>query len=255
MVWLKWIPDLRQRSQALELLDAPDIPRADLWRNLAELDTINRWLGGHAVTLAGLQRLYTHLPPKPPERPGAPESGAPRKLRIVDIGCGGGDTLKAITTWLKVAKVAQQAGLQVELTGVDLKPECLEFAQQACQGLDIQWICSDYRLLEAEYDIVLTSLFCHHLDPVQLHEFLLWAKQNAKLGLLINDLHRHPLAWWGIRLLTALFSRSHLVKHDAPLSVWRGFSRAELAEALAETGWKAELEWCWAFRYRVLGYV
>jgi 2-polyprenyl-3-methyl-5-hydroxy-6-metoxy-1,4-benzoquinol methylase len=246
MVGLKWGPDLRQRSQALELLDAPNIPRADLWRNLAELDTINRWLGGHAITLAGLQRLLVNLPS---------ESEAPRKLRVVDIGCGGGDTLKAIAAWSKVAKVVQQLGLQLELTGVDLKPECLEFAQQACQGLDIHWICSDYRLLESEYDIVLTSLFCHHLDPVQLREFLLWAKQNAKMGLLINDLHRHPLAWWGIRILTALLSRSHLVKNDAPLSVWRGFSRAELAEVLAETGWKADLEWCWAFRYRVLGYV
>ena len=246
MVGLKWMPDLRQRSQALELLDAPNIPRADLWRNLAELDTINRWLGGHAITLVGLQRLLVNLPS---------ESEAPRKLRVVDIGCGGGDSLKAIAAWVKVAKVVQQLGLQLELTGVDLKPECLEFAQQACQGLDIHWICSDYRLLESEYDIVLTSLFCHHLDPIQLREFLLWAKQNAKMGLLINDLHRHPLAWWGIHILTAIFSRSHLVKHDAPLSVWRGFSRAELAEVLAETGWKADLEWCWAFRYRVLGYV
>lgn len=252
MARLKWGPDLRQRSQALELLDAPNIPRADLWRNLAELDTINRWLGGHAITLAGLQRLLVNLPPR------LSESEAPHRLRIVDIGCGGGDSLKAIAAWLKVAKVAQQiqaAGLQLELTGVDLKPECLEFAQQACQGLNIHWICSDYRLLENEYDIVLTSLFCHHLDSVQLHEFLLWAKIHAKMGLLINDLHRHPLAWWGIRILTSLFSRSHLVKNDAPLSVWRGFSRSELAEALAETGWKADLEWCWAFRYRVLGYV
>lgn len=235
----RWVPDLRRRSEALELLDAPDIPRADLWRNLAELDTINRLLGGHAVTLAGLKRLLRRQP----------ASGGDI-WRIVDIGCGGGDTLKAIATWGQA-----ESGIKLALTGVDLKPECLEFAQQACQGLDIDWICSDYRDLDAEYDIVLTSLFCHHLTADQLREFLLWARKSAQSGLLINDLHRHPLAFWGIALLTRLFSRSYLVKHDAPLSVWRGFSRAELAEALAETGWKADLEWCWAFRYRVLGYV
>lgn len=252
MAGLRWGPDLRQRSQALELLDAPDIPRADLWRNLAELDTINRWLGGHAVTLRGLQRLLASLPE-------GPEDGV---VRIVDIGCGGGDTLKAIATWWQreVQSAKKTLGgskhpFSLVLTGVDLKPECLAFARQACQGFEIDWICSDYRLLEAEYDIVLSSLFCHHLDSFQLREFLSWARKSTKRGLLINDLHRHPLAWWGIRVLTALFSRSHLVKHDAPLSVWRGFSRAELAEALMETGWNADLEWCWAFRYRVLGYV
>ncbi|PIQ27705.1 SAM-dependent methyltransferase [bacterium (Candidatus Blackallbacteria) CG17_big_fil_post_rev_8_21_14_2_50_48_46] len=228
------LPDLRQRSQAQELLDAPELPQAELWRNLEELEIINRWLGGHRVTLQGLQRLIRDRQ---------------KTWKIVDIGCGGGDTLKAIAHW------GQARGIKLQLTGVDLKPECLAFAQKACQGLEIKWICSDYRAIDSAYDIVLTSLFCHHLETAQLRQFLRWSQQSARHGLLINDLHRHPLAWGGIRLLTQLFSRSYLVKHDAPLSVWRGFERRELETLLAETGWKADLEWCWAFRYRVLGYV
>jgi SAM-dependent methyltransferase len=226
-------PDLSQRSQALELLDAPDIPPEDLWRNLAELDLINRTLGGHAVTLAGLQRLI---------------QDRSRVWRIADIGCGGGDSLKAIAAW------AQRQGIKVALTGVDLKPECLEFARKSCQGLPIQWLATDYRAIEAEFDIIVTSLFCHHLDPSQLRDFLIWSGQRAQMGLVINDLHRHALAWWSIRLLTGLFSRSYLVRNDAPLSVWRGFSRSELELALADSGWKAEVEWRWAFRYLVVGY-
>lgn len=234
MTRLSWGPDLSQRSQTAEWLDAPDIPTRDLWRNLEELETINRLLGGHAVTLSGIKELLKQKHPT---------------LRIVDIGCGGGDTLKAIAHW------AEKAQKPLQLTGVDLKPDCLSFAQKSCEGLEIDWICADYRELKGEYDIVLTSLFCHHLDEIQLLEFLTWARQIAQKGILINDLHRHSLAWWGIRLLTQFFSRSYLVKHDAPLSVWRGFARNELEEALAKTGWAAEVKWCWAFRYRVLGYV
>lgn len=230
---MRW-PDLSQRSQAQELLDAPDLCREELWRNLEELALINRWLGGHRVTLQGLERLL---------------SDRQRLWRIVDIGCGGGDTLYALAHW------ARCRGLHLELTGVDLKPECLEFARQTCVGLEIEWVCSDYRRLSGDYDIILTSLFCHHLDSVSLHEFLCWARNRVRVALLINDLHRHPLAWAGIRLLTGLCSRSRLVRHDAPLSVWRGFSRQELAQLLLATGWQAELEWCWAFRWRVLAYV
>lgn len=227
-------PDLRYRSYALELLDAPEVSREELWCNLQELAFINRWLGGHRVILKGLERL--HLDPQ-------------RIWRIADIGCGGGDTLQALAYW------AKRRDLKLELTGVDLKPECLEFARQICSGLDIHWICSDYRLLSENYDIIMSSLFCHHLDAESLHEFFCWARNHAQIALLINDLHRHPLAWGAIWLLTKLFSRSRLVRHDAPLSVWRGFVRQELTELLQATGWQAEPEWCWPFRWRILAHV
>ena len=228
------LPDLRQRSSRPELLDAPDIPRSDLRDNLRELDLINRWLGGHRVTLTGLQRLLTDHQ---------------RHWRIVDIGCGGGDTLRALAHWRELQ------GLQLSLTGVDLKSDCLDFARETCQGLDIEWLQADYRTLENTYDVIICSLFCHHLDDQQLRVFLSWCRTHAEHGLLINDLHRHGLAWAGIRFLTTLFSRSKLVRHDAPLSVLRGFIRSEWEQALSETGWQAELQWCWAFRYRVIGHV
>lgn len=225
---------LKQRSTTLERLDAPDIPLADLWQNLDELAIINRYLGGHAVTLAGLNQLVLNRH---------------KFWRIADIGCGGGDTLQAVYHW------AKRHGINVQLTGVDLKVDCLDYARKACDGLPIEWIAADYRDITQSYDIVLTSLFCHHLSDAELRDFLQWSKQHVQVGLLINDLQRHPLAWWGIKLLTQAFSRSVLVRHDAPLSVWRGFSQRELKNLLVETGWSAEIKWCWAFRYLVLGYV
>lgn len=226
------MPDLSQRSDALELLDG-EVSREDLWLNLKELDTINRWLGGHKATLMGLERL----------------TGPQRPWRIVDIGCGGGDSLKAVSDW------AQKNQIRVELTGVDLKPECLEYAQAFYPELQANWVCSDYRKLEGPWDIVISSLFCHHLTPEQFLEYLTWTKRVATWGFVINDLHRHPLAYHGIQALTGLLSNSHLVKHDAALSVWRGFHRHELKNSLKEADLMARVEWIWAFRYLVVGYV
>jgi hypothetical protein len=101
-------------------------------------------------------------------------------------------------------------------------------------------------------DIIFSSLFCHHFTEAALVEQLQWMQQNAATGFFINDLHRHRLAYHSIRLLTRLFSRSYLVKNDAPLSVARGFKKQEWRRLLAQAGLTtARVQWQWAFRYLV----
>ncbi len=78
-------------------------------------------------------------------------------------------------------------------------------------------------------------------------------RSKARTGFFINDLHRHPLAYYSIRWLTGLFSRSYLVKNDAPLSVRRGFSRSELKSLLEAAGiTNYSIRWRWAFRWLVI---
>jgi 2-polyprenyl-3-methyl-5-hydroxy-6-metoxy-1,4-benzoquinol methylase len=128
-LFTKSFVDLNQRSEQDELLDAPDIKQADLFQNLAELDTINRYLGGHSLTLKGLEKLM-----------GLPGQGSrQREWSILDIGCGGGDSLNAIYHW------AQSQGLRLTLTGVDLKADCIRYASEHAVSKDIQWLVSDYR--------------------------------------------------------------------------------------------------------------
>ena len=75
-------------------------------------------------------------------------------------------------------------------------------------------------------------------------------KNECELGFFINDLHRHFLAYHSIRLLTRAFSKSRLVKNDAPISVTRGFSRIDWSNILAAAGLEDyELRWKWAFRW------
>ena len=229
----------RLRSAEPELLDRPGIPFVDLARNLRELDVINTLLVGHRITLKGLRKLLgknTHTP-----------------VHIAEIGCGGGDNLRVIHRYL----LAQ--GCPHRLTGIDLKPECIEYAQ-AHSGIGpgaVEWICSPYETVcfpeTAQPDIIFCSLFCHHFPDAELVSQLHWLQANSRLGFFINDLQRHPVAYYSIRQLTRLFSRSYLVKNDAPLSVLRGFRKAEWQRLFRTAGLPSpEITWQWAFRHLVV---
>lgn len=224
--------DFSLRSHKPELLDQPDIPAADISRNLYELQLINRWLGGHAITRKGFRLLAPGL----------------SKVSLCELGCGGGDNLLAIQ---------KSAGEKIILncTGIDMNPDCIRVAQSASWNKFPQFILSDYRavVFEEKPDIVFSSLFCHHFTEEQLVDMFRWMKSQTRTGFFINDLHRHPLAYYAIRILTALFSRSYLVKNDAPLSVLRGFKKNDLVAILNKAGIRDySIRWQWAFRWLII---
>lgn len=230
------MPDFTKRSYKKELLDRNDIPFNDIRRNMQELDFINTWLGGHDITLAGIQKLL----------PG--NVGHSRQpLVICETGCGGGDNLIAISRWCK------KRHIDASFIGIDINPDCIEVARSRSLPHS-WWIVSDYKdvYFEQRPDILFSSLFCHHFNEDDLVTMLRWMHDNSEEGFFINDLHRHPLAYYSIRWLTAIFSRSYLVKNDAPLSVLRGFSRNEWEALLHRAGIPSfSLQWKWAFRWLV----
>jgi 2-polyprenyl-3-methyl-5-hydroxy-6-metoxy-1,4-benzoquinol methylase len=215
---------MKTRSNTLELLDADFIPKKDLFRNLKELNTINTFLGGHKAVLNGFKKF----------------DGLQDKLSILEIGSGGGDNLNALRK-----KNNKNAYL-----GVDLKEDCVEYARERYPAID--FICSDYRNVDKKVDLIFNSLFCHHFKNQDLIEMLKWMDKKSKKGFFILDLHRHLLAYWGIKIWCFFFSKSYLVKNDAPLSVKRGFKRKEWEELLSNAGIKNySITWCWAFRYLI----
>lgn len=231
------MPDLFSfRSYQPEMLDAPNIPKELLFRNLQELDFINGTLGGHGVTLKGIKKLVTDKN---------------KEYHIVDIGCGGGDSMLEIARW------ARTNSYKVKITGVDLNNDAIEFTNKHCQNFqEINTIQCDYRdfLKSAtKVDIVHCSLFCHHLKDDELAELFSYLNKYTISGFVINDLQRHWFAYYSIKILTRLFSSSVLVKNDAPLSVLRGFKRGELKDLLTLSGInKCDISWRWAFRYLIV---
>lgn len=227
------MPSFSTRSLQKELLDAEDIPFADIRRNMQELDFINTWLGGHTITLKGLKKLL------PSEK---------QTVHVVEIGCGGGDNLRVVRDQL------QATGYEFQVTGVDINRECIQFAKAERRNEGIEFICSDYRLASFDHtpDIVFSSLFCHHFTNDELVNMLQWMKANSRIGFFINDLHRHPLAYYSIKALTSAFSKSYLVKNDAPLSVRRGFIKKEWEQIFEDAEIrKFDCRWEWAFRWLI----
>jgi len=223
----------KERSYKKELLDDDNIPFADIQQNMKELDFINKWLGGHTITVKAFAQL----------------AGNKKDISVCEIGCGGGDNLVAIDNFCKKKQI------KVRLTGIDLKEECIEFAKSRNLITHADWITSDYSrvVFDTKPDILFSSLFCHHFTNEQLLFQLQWMKQNVSVGFFINDLHRHIVAYYAIKTLTQLFSTSYLVKNDAPLSVARGFTKKELQTLCEEAGIEnAAIYWKWAFRYLVL---
>lgn len=225
--------DFSKRSSQKELLDRDDIPFADIEKNMQELDVINTWLGGHAISQKGLKQLI----------------GNHKQVRICEIGCGGGDNLRVLSRW------CQRHGIEAGVIGIDNNVHCVAVARQRWTGDNAEWVCADYREMsfaDRRPNIIFSSLFCHHFTDAELVDQLRWMERNAGMGWFINDLQRHPLAYYSIRLLTAVLSRSYLVRNDAPLSVLRGFSRAEWSRLLTAAGMgDCAVGWEWAFRWLV----
>jgi ubiquinone/menaquinone biosynthesis C-methylase UbiE len=89
---------------------------------------------------------------------------------------------------------------------------------------------------ERSFDVAMSSLFFHHLSNEHCVRVLAQMWRIARRRVIINDLHRHAVAYFSIRGLTRLFSRSPMVRHDAPVSVRRSFRPAELLAIAEQAG-------------------
>lgn len=230
------MPSFKQRSYEKELLDRNDIPFEHIKRNMQELDFINRKLGGHEITLDGIVALIKN------------QMIFNSVLTVAEIGCGGGNNLRAIKEW------AAHIHLPVKLQGVDINPECITYAKQQKPNERIEFFLSDFKQFNFQQkpDIIFCSLFCHHFSEEELVVMLQWMQANSRLGFFINDLHRHPLPYYSIKILTKLFSKSYLVKNDAPLSVKRGFAKNEWNKIFSQARISNfNCQWRWAFRWLI----
>ena len=229
-------PDLAHRSEMLELMDDLSIGGPELNEALAQLRRINQFLGAAWPTLEGVSRLWR-------------QAGRPRQLSILDVGAGSGDINRRLLAW------AGRNGIDLALTLMDIHPETCAVAGDYYRAEPrVRVLQGDiFEAAAGQADIVTASLFVHHFPRAQLPAVFLAMLSMARLGIVVNDLHRHWLAWAGIRFLTQLLSRNRMIRHDAPLSVRRGFRAAELEELRAALGLEL-LSYAWRplFRYLIV---
>lgn len=223
------------RSTAAEWMDSSDVDPADLARCLDDLAVVN------GVTLA-----------RPPtvsfiRRAARAKMGGSQTLSVLDVGYGQGDMLRRIARW------GRRQGIALQLEGVDLSTASAVAAQAATPA----WMGITYRTGDVfdeapgSVDVVISSLFTHHLGDADVVRFVRWMEQASRIGWFVNDLHRHPVAYYGFTALSRVARWHPMVQHDGPVSVARSFTRADWKRSLAEAGVAAQVRWHLPFRYCV----
>ncbi len=175
-----------------------------------------------------------------------PEATAP--LRVLDVATGAGDV--PIGVWRR----AKAEGVSLELSACDISAQALRHAaaRAARYGAPIHFFewNAVHRAPEERYDVVMSSLFLHHLDDASAISLFCNMASAARHSVLVNDLRRCRRGLVLAYLGTQLLSRSPVVHVDGPRSV-RGAFRAAEALALAErAGLRgATVFHRWPFRY------
>ncbi|MEW7279686.1 methyltransferase domain-containing protein [Aquimarina sp. 2201CG1-2-11] len=224
----------KQRSDCSEIMDDFALTGEVLKNTLDQIATINKLLGGNNITLNGIKKIL----PKQPEK---------KTVVIVDLGCGNGDMLRA------VARLCKKRKQPCKLIGIDANEYTLKYARDLSKEYpEISYINQD--ILSDNFDglscdIILSTLFFHHFTTTEIENVITVLLKKVQLGIVINDLHRHPVAYYLFKLI-CIFIKNPMVKNDGLVSILRGFKKKELQQIATQFEERSNIKWKWAFRYQ-----
>jgi 2-polyprenyl-3-methyl-5-hydroxy-6-metoxy-1,4-benzoquinol methylase len=226
---------MKQRSTEKELMDlGPSFYAPEEYADcLKKLFYVNRILGFFRHTVKSLKSF-------------------PKNASLLDVGCGGGLFLLHLSRHYP----------SMHFYGTDIAPDAIARAQNEKQNwiseypIDVNFYHQNEPELTLDaggFDVVLTTLVCHHLDDATLVSFLKNALHGARIAVLINDLHRHPIAYWCYFWMSRVFFRNRLITHDGLISIQRGFTRKEWHALMRAAQIEHyEIKWCFPFRWSVV---
>jgi 2-polyprenyl-3-methyl-5-hydroxy-6-metoxy-1,4-benzoquinol methylase len=228
--------DTRYRSNADEIMDDFDLKGEILREALDKIAGINRLLGGNKITIEGINQLIS-------------SGNKGTLIRILDVGCGNGDMLRAIAAY------GRKQGLNLQLTGMDANAYTVDYARKLSAGFkNINYICADIfdELKQAqEYDVIVCTLTLHHFKDAEILELIKGFGKQASKGIVVNDLHRSKLAYYLFILVCKVFGLNKMSKEDGLISILRGFKKEDIMRYASELNIdKYTLQWRWAFRYQ-----
>jgi 2-polyprenyl-3-methyl-5-hydroxy-6-metoxy-1,4-benzoquinol methylase len=225
------IPDLAHRRREAELMDQPDLDILEHVRALTALGRANLVSRTADSLWPGIRR--------------AADAARGEPLRLLDVATGGGHVAIAL------ARRATRDGVGLDITGCDISPVALDYARTLAARTGVTRVRFEPAdalggTWPGEVDIVICTLFLHHLDDDRAAALLGRMKATARRLVLVSDLRRSSsgyfFAWAGCRLL----SRSRVFHVDGTRSVAAAFTpdearglaaRAGLDGALVTTHW------------------
>ena len=229
------IVDTQYRTQEAEIMDDFSLQGEELRDALDQIARINQLLGGNKVTLEGIKKVIP--------------SNKTETITIADIGCGNGDMLRMLSDF------AQKNKLDFKLIGIDANEFTINYAKKLSvnyPNIDYQCVdifSEDFKTLK--FDIIVCTLTLHHFTNEQILNIITTFRDNAKTGIIINDLHRSKLAYRLFELICFIFKLNRMSRQDGLVSILRGFKKNELEEFSKKLNLKNyNINWKWAFRYQ-----
>ncbi len=216
------MPDFAKRDMTPELMDTEIVSYEELRGVLKELTQANELSLAYRPTLAFFKRLA---------REGRLSRDQP--IVVIDAASGYGDMSRKVDRW------AEKHGYDMQFTGVDMNPWAECAAEEATPpGRPLRWVTAnlfDYHP-EGGVDIVMTSLFTHHLPDPELVRFIRWMEETARIGWFINDIERHPIPYYFLKFAFWATRRHRFMRNDGPASIAAAFKRRDWVSLLKEAG-------------------
>jgi len=226
----------KYRSNRYEIMDDFALEGEHLRDALDKIARINQLLGGNLLTLHGVQELIKDIEPD-------------KKITIVDVGCGNGDMLRNLSDH------AVKHNLDFQLIGIDANDYTIAHAKKlSILYPNISYRCENVfhkSFEDIKYDIALCTLTLHHFKEDEIIQLMTLFNSQARIGIVVNDLHRCKIAYRLFQLLCFGFRLKNMPKHDGLTSILRGFKKKELIAFSEKLKLKNyTIQWKWAFRYQ-----
>ena len=197
------------------MLDLDEAPYEEVRDSLNDVATVNRYLSGYRVLLHHARKFLK-------------EHKLDRPFTVLDAATGSADQPVAL------AKIARKLGIPIQITAIDINAKMLKMAKDEIQEYpEIRLVQCDVLALpfkDEGFDLAVNNLSLHHFTWDNAVAIIKAIYKSARLGFLINDLHRSRIAHAVIFLLTRVFTRNRLTRYDAPVSVMNAFTPSEFRE-------------------------
>lgn len=208
------------RLHTPEQLDNLSLSGVTLHNTLSSLQLVNSLLGNHRqlikATLNYCSKIYDG-----------------KLLKIVDLGCGGGDTI------YKIYKRLNKEGIKASVLGIDGNPQSIAYANSkyAHKGtitFQTADILNDSFIIP-KCDIIISSHFIYHFQDIELVDFIKKTQKKGIKHLIFSELKRSKTAYFLFKLSSFILPLSSMAKTDGLTAIKRAFTVTELQSIIKKS--------------------
>jgi ubiquinone/menaquinone biosynthesis C-methylase UbiE len=214
------LPPPPRRDQG-ELIDEAGHDFALFRESFLDMRIVNHTFGGTSAVLKPLHRMIG-------------EMHSSEAVSVLDIGTGSADIPLALAGELR------GMGRPFEITAIDNHPDVLRVARQETANEPAIRVAEgdvlNLPFADGAFDFATCSLTFHHLGQDGCVRAMKEMDRVTRNGWVVNDGERTWLTLLLLAAFTPLVTRNPLTRHDAIASVWRCFTRDEMADLVRRAG-------------------